>query len=46
MDKRLLYVFVIVRPGSAEALERLLKKLQQLEHNDGGCDEPVEPSRN
>ena len=47
MSGRLIYLFLIVRPGEAEALERLMEELKELDEQRGGDDaHDSEPSCN
>ena len=38
MSGRLIYLFVILRPGDADALERLMDELKELDEHPGGED--------
>ena len=47
MSKRLVYLFLVLRPRDQETLERVLEDLRRLEEQSrGGCDEQAEPSCN
>ena len=47
MSKRLVYLFLVLRPRDQETLEQVLEELKRLERQStGGCDEQAEPSCN
>ena len=42
MGKRLVYLFLILRPMDQDTLEQLLERLKSLEEHRGGDDETVQ----
>ena len=45
MGKRLVYLFLILRPMDQDTLEQLLERLKSLEEHHGGHDETLECRR-